>query len=111
MTVDEALWESLTKEYETAKFEEAREIPTLHVLDAAEVPRLKSGPNRKLILLIGTLISFVLACLLVPVLNHWERMDPEAEPKKLLMEMAGPLKRLRRRTSLDRADNSPAFRL
>jgi capsule polysaccharide export protein KpsE/RkpR len=97
VTVDEALWESLTKEYETAKFEEAREIPTLHVLDAAEVPRMKSGPNRKLMILIGTLISFVLACLLVLVLNHWEQMDPEAEPKKLLMDMATPLKRLLRR--------------
>jgi len=97
VTVDEALWEALTKEYETAKFEEAREIPTLHVLDAAEVPRLKSGPNRKFILLTGTLVSFVLACLLVLVLNYWERMDPEAEPKKLLMDMASPLKRFRRR--------------
>ncbi|MGB8029859.1 MAG: GNVR domain-containing protein [Terracidiphilus sp.] len=97
VSVDEALWEALTKEYETAKFEEAREIPTLHVLDAAEVPRSKSAPNRKLMIFIGTLISFVLACLLVLVLNHWEQMDPEAEPKKLLMEMAAPLKRLRRR--------------
>ncbi len=97
VTVDEALWEALTKEYETAKFEEAREIPTFHVLDAAKVPRMKSGPNRKLIILIGTLISFVLACLLVLVLNHWEQMDPDAEPKKLLMEMVAPLKRLRRR--------------
>jgi uncharacterized protein involved in exopolysaccharide biosynthesis len=98
VTVDEALWEALTKEYETAKFEEAREIPTLHVLDAAEVPRLKSGPNRKLMILIGALIFFVLACLLVLVLDYWEKMDPEAEPKKLLMEMAASLKRLRRRS-------------
>ena len=98
VNVDEALWESLTKEYETAKFEEAREIPTLHVLDAAEIPRIKSGPNRKLMILTGTLISFVLACLLVLVLNYWEQVDPEAEPKKLLMEMAAPLRKLRRRS-------------
>jgi capsule polysaccharide export protein KpsE/RkpR len=98
VTVDEGLWEALTKEYETAKFEEAREIPTLHVLDAAEVPRLKSGPNRKFIIFIGAMISFVLACLLVLVLNYWERMDPEAEPKKLLTEMTSPIKRLRRRS-------------
>jgi uncharacterized protein involved in exopolysaccharide biosynthesis len=98
VTVDENLWEALTKEYETAKVEEAREIPTIHVLDAAEVPRMKSSPNRKLMILIGALISFVLACLLVLVLNHWDQMDPEAEPKKLMMEMAAPLKRLRRRS-------------
>ena len=87
VTVDEALWEALTKEYETAKFEEAREIPTLHVLDAAEVPRTKSGPNRKLIMVVGTLISFVLACLLVLVLTYWERMDPGREPKRMLTEI------------------------
>jgi capsule polysaccharide export protein KpsE/RkpR len=97
VTVDEALWEALTKEYETAKFEEAREIPTLHVLDAAEVPRLKSGPKRKFIMLTGTLISLVLACLLVLVLNHWEQMDPGAEPKKLLIEMVDRIERLRSR--------------
>jgi capsule polysaccharide export protein KpsE/RkpR len=98
VAVDEALWENLTKEYETAKFEEAREIPTIHVLDAAEVPHVKSGPNRRSMILISTLISFVFACLLVLVLDYWEQMDPEAEPKKLLMEMATSLKRLRRRS-------------
>jgi capsule polysaccharide export protein KpsE/RkpR len=87
VTVDEALWEALTKEYETAKFEEAREIPTLQVLDAAEVPRLKSGPNRKFMLIIGAMVSFVLACLLVLVLNLWEQMDPEQEPKRMLTEI------------------------
>ncbi len=97
VTVDEALWEALTKEYETAKVEEAREIPTIHVLDAAEVPRLKSSPYRAGIMAVGTFISFIAGCIFVLLLNYWEGTDPEAEPKKLLMEMTAPFKRLRRR--------------
>lgn len=97
VTVDEGLWEALTKEYETAKVEEAREIPAIHVLDAAEAPRFKTSPHRTVIMVVGTLISFIAGCILVLLLNYWEEMDAEAEPKKLLTEMAGPLKRFRHR--------------
>lgn len=95
--VDETLWEELTKQYEVAKVEEARQIPTVRVLDAAEVPRRKSAPTRWLMMVVGTLLSFVVACLLVPVLDHWGQMDPQKEPKKLMLEMAGSLRNLRRR--------------
>jgi uncharacterized protein involved in exopolysaccharide biosynthesis len=96
--VDEDLWEELTKQYELAKVEEARQIPTVRVLDAAELPRLKSGPSRRNIVAIGALVSLVLACFLVFLLAHWEHMDPQTEPKKLMLEMAGSLRsRLQRR--------------
>lgn len=40
LKVEEAVYETLTKQYELAKVEEAKEIPTVKVLDAA-------GPSRK----------------------------------------------------------------
>ena len=94
--VDEALWEELMKEYEAAKVEEARQIPTVKVLDAAELPLHKSGPSRTKIVLIGTFCSLVLACLLAFLLDYWEQMDPQAEPKKTIMEAAGGFMRRRR---------------
>jgi uncharacterized protein involved in exopolysaccharide biosynthesis len=97
VTVDQALWEELTKQYEAAKVEEARQIPNVSVLDAAEVPRRKSAPHRSLMMVVGTLLSFFLACLWVLGLNYWDQIDPETEPKKLILEMIGPLKRFRRR--------------
>jgi capsule polysaccharide export protein KpsE/RkpR len=44
--VEEVLWEALTKQYEAAKVQEAKEIPTVRVLDVADVPERKSSPIR-----------------------------------------------------------------
>ena len=44
--IQEAVLETLTKEYELAKVEEAKEIPTVKVLDVANIPDKKSFPPR-----------------------------------------------------------------
>ena len=59
--VEEAVFETLTKQYEMAKVNEAREIPSVKVLDPAEVPEKKSFPPRTLIVLGGMCLAFVLA--------------------------------------------------
>jgi capsule polysaccharide export protein KpsE/RkpR len=88
MRVEEALWEALTKQYETAKVEEASEIPTITVLDAASVPERKSAPSRRLIILIGSLLSFIASCISVVAVTIWEGMAQEEEPKKLIYDIA-----------------------
>jgi capsule polysaccharide export protein KpsE/RkpR len=93
---DEALWETLTKEYEMAKVQEAKEIPKIRVLDLARVPPRKSAPTRWLIMVIGTLLSFCFACAMVPLSEAWRRMDGEAEPKKLLLDMAASVANFRK---------------
>ncbi|PYX15408.1 MAG: lipopolysaccharide biosynthesis protein [Acidobacteria bacterium] len=60
--VDDAVFELLTKEYEIAKIQEAREVPTAEVLDSATVPEKKSSPHRLLIMLAGTLMGLVITC-------------------------------------------------
>src|SRR5437588_6940153 len=52
--VQEAVFESLTKEYELAKVQEVKEIPTVKVLDSPNIPDKKSFPTRRLIMLLGT---------------------------------------------------------
>ena len=42
--MQEAVFETLTKQYELAKVEEARETPSVKVLDVADVPERKSYP-------------------------------------------------------------------
>lgn len=81
--VDEAVWETLTKQYEMARVEEAKEIPTIHVLDAADVPLRKSGPKRTIFVLTVTFFSFVLSCIVIFGRAIWEEMDAEALPKLL----------------------------
>jgi len=55
--IQEAVLETLTKEYEMAKVQEAKEIPTVKVLDAADIPDKKSFPPRLLIIFLGTALA------------------------------------------------------
>src|SRR5207302_7098983 len=54
--VQEAVFETLTQEYELAKVAEAKEIPSVRVLDAADVPEHKSFPPRLAIIFLGTFV-------------------------------------------------------
>jgi uncharacterized protein involved in exopolysaccharide biosynthesis len=85
--VDEALWENLTKQYEVAKVQEAEQIPSVRVLDSADVPMRHSGPNRRLIIMIGALLSLLLALVFVATATVWSEMDAQDEPKRLILDV------------------------
>jgi uncharacterized protein involved in exopolysaccharide biosynthesis len=87
MRVEETLWEALTKQYEVAKVEEAEELPTVRVLDTAEIPARKTGPVRRLIVELGALFSLVVALIAVFAGMIWEAMDPQNEPKRTLTKV------------------------
>src|SRR5207249_4553087 len=55
--VQEAVYESLTKEYELAKVQEVKEIPTVKLLDSPNIPERKSFPPRTLIAFLGMALS------------------------------------------------------
>jgi capsule polysaccharide export protein KpsE/RkpR len=57
VTMQENLYETLTKQYELAKVQEAKEIPPIKVLDEPDVPERKSSPHRLTIVLDGILLS------------------------------------------------------
>ena len=81
--VQEAVFETLTKQYELAKVEEARETPSVKVLDRADVPEQKSYPPRLLMILLGTGLVCVLACVWVLTNARWQEVDP-GDPGKIL---------------------------
>lgn len=89
MRVEEALWEALTRQYEAAKVEEAAEIPTVQVLDVADVPEWKSSPSRRLIVELGAMLSFAVSLIAVLVGMIWEGMDPQDEPRRLITGAIG----------------------
>ncbi len=70
--VEEAVFEALTKQYELAKVQEAREIPGVKVLDDASVPQRKIFPSRLWVVLVGTLLTIVMAILLELGLSWWK---------------------------------------
>ena len=81
--VEEAIFETLTKQYELAKVEEARETPSVKVLDAADVPERKSFPPRLILILIGTFLVFVFSSLWILASLRWAQLDPQ-DPGKIL---------------------------
>lgn len=83
--IDEEVYELLTKEYEIARIEEARDLPTAEVLDPAVVPRKKSWPHRLYIMLGGMFFTFVLGAGWVVGRAMWNRVDPQ-QPWKVLSE-------------------------
>jgi capsule polysaccharide export protein KpsE/RkpR len=83
--VEEAVFETLTKQYELAKVEEARETPSVKVLDQADVPEEKSYPPRILVILLGTAFVCILGSVWVLTHARWQEVDPR-DPKKILAE-------------------------
>jgi uncharacterized protein involved in exopolysaccharide biosynthesis len=78
--VQETVYELLVQEYEVAKIQEAKEIPTVNVLDPAMLPERKSFPPRILITVLGTLFAFFLASTLIIGLHAWrENQSPEKQ--------------------------------
>lgn len=59
--LQEALFEQLSKQYELAKLNEARDSSALQVLDEAVVPTQKSKPRRSLICTVITMVAFMIA--------------------------------------------------
>ncbi len=85
--IEEAIYETLTQQYELAKVQEAKETPSVKVLDAAQVPDRKVYPSRLLVLLIGTVGSFVIVSLAIFGKASWQKTDPEDPTKKFIKEI------------------------
>ena len=83
--VQEAVFETLTKEYELARVQEAKEIPTVKVLDPPNIPDKKSFPPRLLIMFLGTTLGLATATTWVFGKKIWEQTD-SADPRKLFAQ-------------------------
>src|SRR5207302_438729 len=91
-TVQEAVFEALTKEYELAKVQEAKEIPTVKVLDSPNIPDKKSFPPRLLIVFLGTAFAFAVATTWVFGKTAWEQTDSGDSRKVFAFEVFTTIK-------------------
>ena len=85
--IQEAVLETLTKEYEMAKVQEAKEIPTVKVLDPANVPDKRSFPPRTVIVLFGTVLAFATGSSWVFGKALWDQTDSNDARKVFAQEV------------------------
>ncbi len=90
--IQETVYELLTEQYELAKVQEAKETPSVKVLDPARIPEKKSFPPRLVIMFLGTFLAFALSVVWVLGSARWEEVDAQDPRKVLAKEVAEALK-------------------
>jgi uncharacterized protein involved in exopolysaccharide biosynthesis len=85
LKVEDAVFQTLTQQYEAAKVEEAKETPSVKVLDPPDFPERKSFPPRGLIILLGIALAFPGAVTWVLAVDGWQRVD-SADKRKVLVK-------------------------
>lgn len=90
---EEAVFGALTQEYELAKVQEAKELPSVKVLDAAEVPETKASPQRVLISLVGAFLGLGLGMAWVMGSSRWQEIDMHDPGKALAEEVFGGVRK------------------
>ncbi len=87
MQIQEAVYETLTQQFELAKVQEAKETPSVKVLDAASLPERKSFPPRTLIAVLGAFLAASAAVMMVVARSNWERTDSNDPGKVFAQEV------------------------
>jgi uncharacterized protein involved in exopolysaccharide biosynthesis len=77
LKVQEAIFEQLTKQYETAKLNEAKESSPVQILDEAIAPSKKSGPKRSMMVILATFSAFILSVVIIFVQEYVSKLSPE----------------------------------
>jgi capsule polysaccharide export protein KpsE/RkpR len=90
--IEEIVFELLTQQYELAKVREAKEIPSVKVLDAAVVPTKASFPNRPTLIIAGTIFAILGVCAWLFVKRSWKAIDPQDPGKQFAEEVVSTLR-------------------
>ncbi len=72
--IQELLFELLTQQYEQAKIQEAKDTPTIQVLDIAKPPFKKSRPKRAIIIVIAGFLSLIVSSFLAFYFDYLEKL-------------------------------------
>jgi len=92
MKVEETVFETLTQQYEIAKVQEAKEIPSVKVLDPPEIPEKKVFPPRLLLTFLGGVVALAVGSCWVLGNDHWAKIDPNDPGKILVLNMVQSVK-------------------
>jgi uncharacterized protein involved in exopolysaccharide biosynthesis len=85
----ETLLDLLTKQYEVARIDEAKDASIIQVLDPATQPERKSWPHRAIIVFLVTLLAFQISMIYAYVAESWQQAkeDPQYLARLQILRM------------------------
>lgn len=93
MKVEETVFETLTQEFELAKVEEAKETPSVKVLDAPDIPERKSFPPRSIITIFGTLVAGIFGGMWVLGTAKWDATSSNDPAKAFVTQVLSDVRK------------------
>ena len=81
LATQQAVYETLTKQYEMAKVQESKELPIVKVLDQPDLAESKTSPRRTIIVIFGTFLFFLAGIVWISISKLWTDMS-ESDPIK-----------------------------
>ncbi len=106
--VQEVVYELLSQEFNLARVQEARDIPTVKVLDPADIPDRKSFPPRLFIAVSVMFLAFASAVAIVLGSKSWNERDPLDLGKAVATEIWVDIKAKRFLNAGSVVPNSPS---
>jgi uncharacterized protein involved in exopolysaccharide biosynthesis len=83
--IQEVVFQTLTQQYELAKVQEAKETPSVKVLDPPDVPEKKSFPPRLLIIVLGAMLAIVGSVSWIFGKQAWDQTEQD-DPQKVFAQ-------------------------
>ncbi len=75
--IEEMIYQTLTRQYEAAKVQEAKDLPSVRILDPPRIAERKAWPPRALMTLIGGLFGLLLAVASIYTEGFLSNLAPE----------------------------------
>ncbi len=85
--IQETVYEMLTQQYELAKVQEAKETPSVKVLDAPIIPERRSFPPRKIVVILCGFLAFAVSSVWLLGSARWDQLDPHDPGKVFAQEV------------------------
>ncbi|MBN1154265.1 hypothetical protein JXB12_05020 [candidate division KSB1 bacterium] len=98
--LQETLLEFLLPQYEQAKIQEAKDTPTVQILDAAVPPILRSSPKRGILVISMAILSVFISLMVVLLIEYLQRLRYSdyakyREIENMMIELRNDYKKIR----------------
>lgn len=90
--IKETVYDLLTEQYELARIEEVKSIPSVRVIDPPGWPEKKSFPPRLILMLAFTCLSVFTVAMFLVMQDRWLRLSPHDPRKQLALRVWSTLK-------------------